>query len=88
MDIVKAEALLNGRDTFSYVLRRGEEENEYYISFVNGDGGVKHQRFILEYDRKGWWYKNGTEHEPTEAVDELIPCMMHCSIENCKPTSI
>lgn len=85
----QAEGFLEGRDPFTYLLRKGGEDHAYYISFMKEDGGIKHQRFTLEYDRKGWYYKNGcnTPLDPTEIVEEtlegLIPRMMHCDFKKC-----
>jgi len=90
LSAMQTESLLERRDVFTYLLRGGEEKNAYYISFVKRDGMIKHQRFTLEYDRKGWYYKNGmnTSGTPTEMIaetlPELIPQMMHCSTEDCK----
>ena len=86
---LEAEMLLRGKGSFTYLLRRGEEEQAYYISFVKEDGGIKHQRFTLEYDRKGWFYKNGqvTGTLPEivdETIEGLIPQMMHCGAGECK----
>jgi hypothetical protein len=89
IDAMQAEALLQGNDAFVYLLRKGEEENVYFITFVKEDREIKHQRFTLEYDRRGWYYKNGcnTPQDPVEIVEEilerLIPRMMHCDAEQC-----
>ena len=61
IDVQQAEALLQEHDSFSYLLRKDEEENAYFITFVKEDQSIKHQRFTLEYDRKGWYYKNRSE---------------------------
>lgn len=84
----QAEALLEGRDSFTYLLRKGEGENAYLITFVKEDASIKHQGFTLEFDRKGWYYKNGSYcNSPTEIVseslEELIPQMMHCTDKEC-----
>lgn len=89
IDAKEAEVLLQGRDSLTYLLRKGEEEKAYFITFVKEDGSIKHQRFTLEFDRKGWYYKNGgIPNSPTEIVDEtlegLIPQMMHCNVKECK----
>jgi hypothetical protein len=85
---LEASKLLEGKESFTYVLRSGGEEQTYFITFVKEDGLLKHQRFTLELDRKGWYYKNGMCPGPQEAVaeniNELIPLMMHCSASECK----
>jgi hypothetical protein len=86
----QAEALLQGQPPFSYVLRNGEKEYAYFITFVKEDGTFKHQRFVLEAARKGWHYRNGAATDrPVEmladTVEEIIPMMMHCELNDCKP---
>lgn len=89
IDKTQVESLLEGKKTLSYLLRAGEKERVYYISFVQKDGSIKHQQFTLENDRKGWYYKNGAnEQDPADIVsenlEELIPKMMHCDYKECK----
>ena len=78
-----SETLLKGSRPFTYLLRAGQGEHKYFISFVKEDGSIKHQFFNLEYgDRKGWFYRNGGTGSPEEVVSQdlhqLIPMMMHC----------
>jgi hypothetical protein len=86
----QAEMLLQGQPPFSYVLRDGKEAYTYFITFVKDDGTFKHQRFVLEADRKGWHYRNGqASSHPVEVladtVEEIIPMMMHCEPGECRP---
>ncbi len=78
------EALLRDQSPFTYLLRAGEEELHYYLSFVQAPVTFKHQPFIIEFSVKGWFYRNGyTGIAPT--VEEIIPMIMHCSPEECHP---
>lgn len=83
-----AESLIKGHDPFTYLLRAGEKTEVYYITFVKEDRSIKHQRFTLESDLMGWYYKNGTAGSPVEIVEEklekLIPRMMHCDVGICQ----
>ena len=90
------ESLLAGKAPFTYLLRKGDKENAYFITFVKEDLTIKHQLFTLEEDSKGWYYKNGghdsgtiSTHRSTEIVEEtigeLIPRMMHCNSNQCLP---
>lgn len=83
-----AEALVKGHDPFTYLLRAGEKEHAYFITFVKADHTIKHQRFTLESDLKGWYYRNGAVDRPVEIVEEtlksLIARMMHCDFNLCK----
>lgn len=84
-----SEKLLRGNNPFTYLLRSGEKEHFYFISFVKEDGSIKHQFFALEFDRRGWFYRNGGTGSPQEIVskdlDRLIPMMMHCDLVSCTP---
>ena len=84
----ESEALLKGKTPFTYLLRTGGKEHSYFISFIKEDFSIKHQFFVLEIDKKGWCYRNGTTvNHPTEIVsqdlNELIPLMMHCECNEC-----
>lgn len=83
VDAWQAEALLAGKAPFTYLLRKGDKEQSYFITFVKEDHSVYHQLFTLEYDRRGWYYKNGGPVMPVEIIDELIPQMMHCDPKEC-----
>ena len=89
IDVERAETLLQGNSPFAYLLRKGAEENAYFITFIKEDQSIKHQRFTLEYDHKGWFYKNGATGSGVTkiiapVIEELIPQMMHCDIMECK----
>ncbi len=84
----QAEALLKGGKPLTYLLRNGDKEQSFFITFIKEDGSIKHQHFSLEFDLKGWYYKNGqVQGEPTEIIAEdlnkLIPAMMHCETSRC-----
>ena len=86
----ESEALLNNKSPFTYLLRSGEKDHSYFISFVREDRSIKHQFFVLELDLKGWYYRNGsTLNSPVEIIsknlNELIPQMMHCDPSSCTP---
>ncbi len=84
----EAENFVKGKGPFTYILRSGEKERSYFITFVQNDQLIKHQYFSLEYDRKGWYYRNGEVQGPLEAIaeyiNELVPIMMHCQAQDCK----
>lgn len=85
-----SEKLLEDQIPFTYLLRSGGKEHAYLISFMKEDRAIKHQAFVLELDRRGWYYRNGSGTCcPTEIVSkdlhELIPLMMHCDSTACNP---
>lgn len=85
----ESEKLLKDKSPFTYLLRAGDKEQLYYISFVKEDKSIKHQFFVLEFNLQGWVYRNGGTGTPEEIVSkdlhELIPMMMHCDLLACKP---
>lgn len=87
---IESEIILKNEKAFTYLLRSGEDKYSYFISFVEEKGSIKHQFFVLELDRKGWYYRNGTVDScVTEIISkdltELIPLMMHCDFSVCCP---
>ncbi|MGE5196005.1 MAG: SH2 domain-containing protein [Anaerolineae bacterium] len=84
----ESHRLLESEEPLTYLLRGIPEDFTYFISFIKPDGSIKHQRFVLEMDRKGWYYKNGGTDKPEEiiadTIAELIPLMMHCPSSECK----
>lgn len=85
----ESETFLKNNGPFTYLLRAGDKEHFYFISFVKEDRSIKHQFFTLEFNRQGWLYRNGGTGTPEEIVskelDLLIPMMMHCDLEACTP---
>ncbi|MBI3211724.1 MAG: hypothetical protein HYZ47_03455 [Simkania negevensis] len=85
----ESEKLLRDKNAFTYLLRSGEKEHFYFISFVKEGGSIKHQFFALEFDRKGWYYRNGGQGSLQEAISQdiskLISMMMHCDLRSCTP---
>ena len=83
------EEFLKNQPPLTYLLRSGPKEQSYFISFVQQDGTIKHKSFVLEFDHKGWYYRNGVTNglkEVTmEDLQELIPIMMHCEPSACIP---
>lgn len=82
---VGSETLLQGKPPFTYILRNGEKEHAYFITYVKSDLSVFHQSFVIELDRKTWYYRNCLNDGPAENLEELIPLMMHCDAMACTP---
>lgn len=85
-----AEKLLrNQKKSYLYVLRAGESENDYYVTFTHPDGSVRHQAFTITVAPEGWYYENGTPAGPfqhTDAtIDDVIYKMIYCEKEECAP---
>jgi|GEM_PF-1470961 len=84
-----AENIMKDKEPYTFILRKGENKNSYFISYVKEDLSIKHQGFVLELNRKGWFYRNGVTSGLAEILEtdlyKLIPQMMHCDQSACKP---
>jgi len=83
-----ADKLLRGITTpYQYVLRQGELESAYYVSFVQQDGTIKHQPFVITTTSEGWHYENGGTAGPfvDATIDDVLHLIMHCQQGECVP---
>lgn len=81
---LKAEKLLRGRKKpFLYILRAGEEEQDYYVTFVLPNFAIKHQPFTLCDTEEGWSFVNGGCGGPFQnaIIDDVLHLIMHCRKE-------
>lgn len=85
---LKAEKMLRGKKTpYLYVVREGECEGDYYVTFVLPDLSIKHQPFVITVAPEGWYYENVQGGGPyTEAsIDDVLYLIMHCKKGECVP---
>jgi hypothetical protein len=83
-----AEKLLRGTKTpYLYLLRSGEQEGDYYVTYVLPDLNVKHQPFIITSTSEGWHCQNGGAFGPltTASFDDILHLIMHCGKLEPKP---
>lgn len=83
-----AEKLLKERNKpYHYILRAGEREDAYYVSFVADDYSIKHIPFVITSDIQGWYSENGSPTGPftTATIDDIIHLIMHCGINQAVP---
>lgn len=89
---LKAERMLrNQKKSFLYVLRQGEHEGDYYVTFTLPDLTVKHQPFMITHAAEGWYCINGCgtgPHTAETSIDDVIHCVMHCEKDECAPLAI
>ncbi len=81
MSGLSAEKLLRGRKTpYLYILRAGENEMDYYVTFVLPDLSIKHQPFVITVSPEGWYYENAGAGGPytSASIDDVIHLIMHC----------
>lgn len=78
---LKAEKLLRGRKTpYLFMLRSGEYEGDYYVTFTTSDLTIKHQPFVITTTPEGWYFQNGGSGGPytTNSFDDILHLIMHC----------
>ena len=85
---LKAEKILRGRkEPYLYMLRKGENEEDYYVSFILPDFSIRHQPFVITITADGWdWENSGGGSCPREAsIEDVLYLMMHCEKSQCSP---
>ena len=80
----EAEDLLGKESPNTYLLRGSHLPDMFYLSFVGSDLKIEHLYFMLDQEKKEWFYKNGDPHHLT-SLELLIPQMMHCPAYRCLP---
>jgi len=78
------EKMIRGKSTpYLYLLRAGETEGDYYVTFLDADLSVRHQPFTITTTPQGWCYENGSPGGPfTQAsIDDVVHLIMHCHKE-------
>lgn len=83
-----AEKMLRGLNKpYLYVLRAGETEMDYYVSFIHKDGTVRHQPFTVEITEDGWCCENGGPYGPfvDKSINDVIHAMIYCDKDECAP---
>lgn len=83
-----AEKMLRGLNkSYLYVLRAGETEMDYYVTFLHADGTVRHQPFTVTLTDEGWCCENGGPYGPfvDKNIHEIIHAMIYCDKDECAP---
>jgi hypothetical protein len=78
---LKAEKLLRGKKrSYLYVLRAGENDLDYYVTFLRPDGGIEHRPFVIKLSPEGWSYENSGEAGPFReaSIEDVLYRIMHC----------
>lgn len=85
---LKAEKMLRGLDQpYRYILRAGEFDQEYYVTFVGADLTIRHQPFVVTIKADGWYYENGCGVGPngSKTIEHVLHAIMHCEEGACEP---
>ncbi|MGD0664244.1 MAG: SH2 domain-containing protein [Rhabdochlamydiaceae bacterium] len=72
----EAELLLRNKADLTYLLRPGEKEGHYYLTYVKGAAYFTHIPLRVDNSLKEWFYMNAVNRmAPT--LREFIPSVMH-----------
>lgn len=85
---IKADKMLRGHNVpYLYVLRKGEQEDDYYVTFVHPQGYIYHQPFTIAQNDIGLYYEQGTNGPiaPETRLDDVLYRIMHCAKGECRP---
>lgn len=80
----EAEERLKQHLPKTYLLRGTDQQDKFYLSFVQADLTVEHRYFMMDSKKKEWFYQNGDPHHMT-SIQQLIPEIMHCQSHECIP---
>lgn len=75
---------------YLYVLRTGETEGAYYVSYIDPNAHynkVIHRPFVITITSEGWYFENGAFGGPfiDRSIDEVLCTIMHCDEGECIP---
>lgn len=78
-----AEIIIRGKPDMTYLLRQGEREDHFYLTYVKNECEFKHIPFTVNPVIKQWFYRNFcTRFAPT--LEAFIPEIMHVDAKDCK----
>jgi len=79
-----AEIIIRGQPDMTYLLRQGEREDHFYLTYVKNECEFTHIPFTVNPVIRQWFYRNCfPRFAPT--LDAFIPEIMHADAEDCKP---
>jgi hypothetical protein len=85
---LKAEKMLRGQKPYTYIIRAGETENDYYVTYVDANSNVRHQPIEVTILNEGWQCENMFPYGPyTEEVVfmDVLHKVMHCEKDEATP---
>ena len=80
---VEAESLLRFQSSGTYLLRKGERDGLYYLSFVIG-ADLHHLPIKIDSTSLEWFYQNTVMHTASN-LTAFIPEIMHREESECHP---
>lgn len=85
---LSADKMLRSKDLpFLFLLREGEYEKNYYLSFIRPNLTIRHHPFVITTTQEGWFYDDTERGGPytNASIDRILGLMMHCREEDCVP---
>lgn len=87
---LKAEKMLRGKNVpYLYVLRAGESENNFYVTFIHPNMTIVHQPFVITEASEGWSFEQGGIAGPFPynqvTLEDVLHRIMHCEKGQCSP---
>ncbi len=83
---LETEDLLQGKNPFTFVIRKGEKLMNYYVSFVQKNGSFKHQPLLIRVTAEGWFYRNTLNSLPSyRPFVDFLHRIIHCDEGECQP---
>lgn len=80
----EAELLLRGNSDMTYLLRSGEREDHFYLTYVKNECYFTHIPFTINRDLEQWFYMNSRPRFAT-TLERFIPDVMHAKATDCVP---
>src|SRR3569832_48524 len=78
----EAEIILRDKSDMTYMLRQGEKEGHFYLTYVKDECSFTHIPFTVNPVLKHWFYRQGhPRFAPT--LKEFIPEIMHAEEADC-----
>ncbi len=78
----EAEIILRGKSDMTYLLRQGEKEGHFYLTYVKDECSFTHIPFTVNAVIKQWFYRQGfPRFAPT--LKGFIPEIMHAEEADC-----
>ncbi len=79
-----AEIIIRGQSDMTYLLRQGEREDHFYLTYVKNECEFTHIPFTVNPVIKQWFYRNFAARFAS-TLDAFIPEIMHVDAADCKP---
>lgn len=87
LDVKDASLLLENQSSLTYLFRQDVQENDlYWVSFVNHEGKIRHKPFTYHNMIQKWFYLNNGSGIPPEAkLFDHLNDMIHFNALRCSP---